>query len=153
MKIGMLIILAFLLWAGVAIADDPIDNPPEPFCGDDVCSLTENCSSCSQDCGLCPAFCGDDYCDLDENCLTCSDDCGTCPASCGDGSCGSDENCSICQPDCGDCIYQCTDADTNSDNFILDSEIGSYMGNFFRGNVEIAEFMEALDKWKFGCYG
>jgi hypothetical protein len=52
-----------------------------PVCGDVVCELGENCSSCAIDCGVCPApiFCGDGICQASESCSTCTSDCGTCP--------------------------------------------------------------------------
>lgn len=49
-------------------------------CGDNLCNGAETCSTCSDDCGVCP-FCGDDICNAEETCSTCSSDCGECPAS------------------------------------------------------------------------
>jgi hypothetical protein len=30
-------------------------SPPEPYCGDDDCAGSENCSNCEADCGVCPS--------------------------------------------------------------------------------------------------
>ena len=66
----------------------PGQGPINLYCGDHVCnsSIGENCSSCLNDCGGCPA-CGLVYC----------------PASCGDGTCSGGETCSSCAQDCGGC--------------------------------------------------
>ncbi|MFH1608381.1 MAG: hypothetical protein ABIA78_04580 [archaeon] len=55
-----------------------VESAPEVFegCGDEVCSETEDCSTCSFDCGICP--CGNDICAGDETCSTCPTDCGEC---------------------------------------------------------------------------
>jgi len=50
------------------------------FCGDGFCSFSEDCLTCSVDCGSC---CGDDFCNSKfEDCVTCSDDCGECQKVC-----------------------------------------------------------------------
>lgn len=46
------------------------------------------------------AQCGDGMCGVAENCSTCAVDCGAC---CGDGTCSAQETCSSCQADCGAC--------------------------------------------------
>ena len=73
--------------------------PPE--CGDGGCDPTEDCHTCSHDCGLC---CGNGECDLQfgESCATCLADCGLC---CGDGLCDAAfaETCATCPLDCGQC--------------------------------------------------
>ncbi len=89
-------------------------------CGDGKCDINEDCSSCSKDCGSCPAYCGDGKCNPNENCNSCSKDCGACaPAQpyCGDGTCSSDESCSSCSKDCGVCQSYCGDGtcDTGED--------------------------------------
>ncbi len=48
-------------------------------CGDGTCDASETCSTCSEDCGVCPPVCGDGTCDASETCGTCSADCGACP--------------------------------------------------------------------------
>ncbi|MBN1792905.1 putative metal-binding motif-containing protein [Candidatus Woesearchaeota archaeon] len=85
-------------------------HEPLWFCGDGVCDLDENCSSCSADCGECPAlpFCGDGVCNGDENCSSCETDCGVCSdvnctfdADCDNGlACDGLETCSLgaCAP-------------------------------------------------------
>lgn len=85
----------------------PIEGPGElaVTCGDRVCSVTENCSSCAQDCGTC-RYCGDRSCSVTENCSTCQADCGRCPY-CGDGKCLGGETCSSCSRDCGSCAPVC----------------------------------------------
>lgn len=52
--------------------------PAPAVCGDNVCQPSEDCASCSADCGACPV-CGDGTCDPDESCESCSTDCGECP--------------------------------------------------------------------------
>lgn len=62
----------------VAAAEVTVTETPT-HCGDGVCQ--ENCNSCAQDCGACPAAptCGDGRCDATETCTSCSGDCGNCP--------------------------------------------------------------------------
>lgn len=65
-----------------------------PFCGDGLCGGGESCSSCSTDCGACPASCGNGACDAAESCSSCPRDCGACiptecSATCG-GCCDGD---------------------------------------------------------------
>ncbi|MFH1257176.1 MAG: fibronectin type III domain-containing protein [Candidatus Diapherotrites archaeon] len=92
---------------------------PPPVCGDGTCSGGETCSSCSNDCGGCPAtqVCGDGSCSGTEDCSSCSSDCGSCGtgpggspgsstgtvARCGNGLCerGGGENTLNCLIDCG----------------------------------------------------
>jgi len=50
-------------------------------CGDQVCGAGETCSSCPEDCGLCP-WCGDDVCNGAETCVSCRGDCGDCAGDC-----------------------------------------------------------------------
>ena len=57
-------------------------TPKTYYCGDGICNNGESCSSCSSDCGSCPAptpYCGDGICNNGETCATCPSDCGTCP--------------------------------------------------------------------------
>jgi hypothetical protein len=154
MKKGALIVLLLLFSVCFARAEDPEDNPPEPFCGDDVCSISESCSTCSADCGECPETCGNGTCDTDEDCSNCSADCGECPASCGDGTCDTDadEDCSTCSDDCGECLPICSEVDENSDHFVTDLEMSSYIREFFHGNVSLEELMEAITDWKSACF-
>ena len=72
-----------------------------PACGDTVCSPSENCQTCPEDCE-CPPGCPDDACEGAETCKTCPADCGFC---CGNETCQPEfgENCSICAVDCGFC--------------------------------------------------
>jgi len=65
-----------------------------PCCGDGRCEYPmESCSSCPQDCGICPScnICGNRICDTlkGENSCNCPEDCGPC---CLDGICREDEN-------------------------------------------------------------
>ena len=104
------------------------------YCGDGNCTLSigETCSTCPDDCGVCP-FCGDgnlnigEQCDdginnsqvctpaYGENCTYCSDTCALINVQgpyCGDTACNSTlgENCSSCSADCGCASGQtCTD--------------------------------------------
>lgn len=60
-------------------------------CGDDVCAIIENCTTCPADCGSCTnetlnqttnqtnITCGNGVCGENETCKTCSTDCGKCP--------------------------------------------------------------------------
>jgi len=72
-------------------------------CGNSRCDSGESCSTCSKDCGVCPATCGDRSCNGQETCQTCVVDCGACPAACGDRSCNGQETCQTCVIDCGAC--------------------------------------------------
>lgn len=74
----------------------------EPFCGDTICNLDEDCDSCAQDCGSC-SVCGDSVCDTEEDCDSCAADCGACAPVCGDGTCNGAETCETCTADCGQC--------------------------------------------------
>jgi len=87
--------------------------PPAPFCGDGSCNGTETCSSCEQDCGVCPPRCGDGSCNGTETCSSCEQDCGVCLPTCGDGSCNGTETCSSCEQDCGVCLPTCGDGSCN----------------------------------------
>lgn len=53
--------------------------PTMPTCGDNACSLVENCRNCPSDCAVgstaCPIECGDMYCDTGENATSCPGDC------------------------------------------------------------------------------
>lgn len=79
---------------GVVLGDpdctDSGDDSESPtfFCGDNICTLNEDCSSCPTDCGSCtPAnetptnYCGDGSCNGGETCNTCLADCGECTIS------------------------------------------------------------------------
>ncbi len=105
-------------------------------CGDGVCELGEDCSSCDQDCGTCttPPSCGDGVCDAGESCDSCPSDCGTCISYCGDGSCDAGESCDSCPSDCGTCISYCGDGscDAGEDCSSCSSDCGtceSYCGD------------------------
>jgi len=86
---------------------DYLIESPTPYCGDGVCSGTETCETCPEDCGECPPtpYCGDGVCSGTETCETCPEDCGECPAEpyCGDGVCSGTETCETCPEDCGEC--------------------------------------------------
>lgn len=62
-----------------------------PRCGDGTCNGTETCSSCSDDCGACPAQCGDFVCNGTESCSSCAADCGACETTC--MSCAQNADC------------------------------------------------------------
>ncbi|TQF13664.1 hypothetical protein FJV41_22655 [Myxococcus llanfairpwllgwyngyllgogerychwyrndrobwllllantysiliogogogochensis] len=62
-------------------------------CGDRECDGNERVT-CPSDC---PASCGNGICEVGENQSTCPTDCGYSPY-CGDGVCGAGENCPV---DCG----------------------------------------------------
>jgi hypothetical protein len=86
-----------------------------PACGDGDCNGDETCSNCAQDCGQCPPQCGDDDCNGSETCTSCPSDCGNCPDDCGDGQCSNGETCQSCPFDCGVCNNWCGDG-TCDDN-------------------------------------
>jgi hypothetical protein len=46
-------------------------------CGDGLCTGTENCASCKQDCGVC-SVCPNGKCEDFESCAICPQDCGQC---------------------------------------------------------------------------
>jgi len=48
-----------------------------PYCGDGTCNGAETCTSCSADCGSCPAVCGNGECEAGETQQNCAEDCGT----------------------------------------------------------------------------
>lgn len=50
---------------------------PSGYCGDGTCEVYE-AEWCSTDCGY-SSFCGDGYCSGSETCSTCAEDCGICP--------------------------------------------------------------------------
>jgi GH18 family chitinase len=66
-----------------AMFDTLNGDSTSPTCGDSRCEDTEDCTSCSTDCGACSS-CGDDTCDSNETCNNCADDCGTCDSEGGD---------------------------------------------------------------------
>ena len=84
-------------------------NPSYGFCGDGTCNGAEDCSTCADDCGICPPpppiVCGNNLCQTGETCSTCPGDCGTCPPpiECGNNICEAGESCSTCSLDCGEC--------------------------------------------------
>lgn len=96
----------------------------ESLCGNDICDISEDCSSCETDCSCqegfvceakqcvkeCPETVGCDSClnkELGEGC-DCNDECESdvCWADicvthyCGDETCNADENYTICEKDC-----------------------------------------------------
>ena len=92
-------------------------RPESPYCGDGYCDEGESCSSCSQDCGVCPTkkpkttggggiviteYCGNGVCELEkENCSTCPEDCGVCKEEKPTPACTENWVCSVwseCQP-------------------------------------------------------
>lgn len=79
-------------------------------CGDGSCDGGETCTSCPDDCGVCPPVCGDKQCDSAETCQSCPGDCGPCAPACGNKKCESPtENCQNCATDCGKCPVLCGD--------------------------------------------
>ena len=85
---------------------------PVSNCGDGICA-GETCSTCSSDCGKCPAYCGDGTCDPGEDKANCPADCGVgCLAKCGKKSKEADGTTCWCDQYCasaGDC---CSDKAT-----------------------------------------
>lgn len=100
--------------------DDAVTPPPDlpvgndvvvgPSCGDGTCGKGESCTSCSRDCGACPATCGDGMCNGGETCTSCSRDCGACPNTCTGTSCETctaSTGCSWCRTT-GACVLTST---------------------------------------------
>ncbi|MEK6934653.1 MAG: hypothetical protein AABW46_02135 [Nanoarchaeota archaeon] len=109
------------------------------FCGDNICSSTEDPTSCLLDC---TSYCGDLFCDSSEDC-TCSDCYGEsngCPAgqicdsqgsgscvsttqiTCGDGICTGlpGDNCNTCPADCPiPTGYVCCPYDPEQNYYVL----------------------------------
>lgn len=90
-------------WDAFSITGRPA-NVTAGCCGDTIChvSLSETCSSCPGDCGVCPPVCGDGTCNGTETCSSCSSDCGACVV-CGDSICSSSETSASCPADCPGC--------------------------------------------------
>jgi len=60
-----------------------------PDCGDMVCEDPwEDCTTCELDCGECIQICGDDICSGTETCENCPEDCGVCDGGGGSGGSG-----------------------------------------------------------------
>ncbi len=80
-----------------------------------LCQGSEDCSSCSKDCGACP--CGDGKCTSGEDCAKCPGDCGAC--QCGNGKCEPGETATNCAADCKVsgvvCNGKCGDASKEAD--------------------------------------
>jgi hypothetical protein len=74
---------------GLCIDGRCVSNVSEEVCGNAVCGVGENCTSCVTDCGPCTAVCGDGVCEAGETCTSCVTDCGPC-ASCNDTDFGID---------------------------------------------------------------
>ena len=100
----------------VFFANQPKARAASDFCGDQFCSVNEDCNTCPGDCGQClyQPTCPDKICSADENCETCPGDCGSCPikiettevppgSQCGNQQCESGEDCNNCSNDCGQC--------------------------------------------------
>lgn len=115
--VGLMIIAAvglMIVGIGVSLSPPPAEAQTAG-CGNGKCGGSEDCSTCPEDCGVCPPVCGNAACEAGESCSTCEMDCGVC-SSCGDGTCDPDEDCSTCSSDCGTC------ATCNSDGICDASE-------------------------------
>jgi len=106
MKNEILLILSGILFLGFVHAC--------PFCGDGFCNNCETCSTCPEDCGVCPIVfvCGDGeinqwWEECDDGNLIDGDGCSLfCKIEiqeeyCGDGFCNGEENKINCPQDCG----------------------------------------------------
>ena len=102
------------IWSFTTVANT------EAYCGDGSCDPSENCNTCSSDCGVCPPGCGDGTCQTSENCSSCVADCDVCPPSCGDGTCQTSESCNACSIDCGVCPPTCFDGILHQDETEVD---------------------------------
>ncbi len=74
------------------------------ICGDGTCWDVE-CGACDEDCVNIPGCsrCGNGICSGTDDCINCPQDCGICPMQCGNGICEHGEGCTSCSRDCGDC--------------------------------------------------
>ncbi|HEY3351970.1 MAG TPA: hypothetical protein VGQ83_01855 [Polyangia bacterium] len=84
---------------GETVDSCPVDCGGTPSCGDGVCDIAENGTTCPADCA---AICGNGRCDsgLNETVKNCPADCH----ACGDSVCSFPlENCHTCPADCGQC--------------------------------------------------
>lgn len=129
MRKELLILTFAVLVLGLTACPKP---PPDNFCGDGVCTGSENAQNCSVDChdehcnnnGKCePSLgetpescvdckvippptpvCGDGKCETGETQANCPADCKPEPPKpvCGDGRCEGDENSVNCSQDCGE---------------------------------------------------
>jgi predicted ribosomally synthesized peptide with SipW-like signal peptide len=95
--------------------DDDCDGAVDegcPYCGDGVCTGSENCEDCPVDCGACAGgACGNGICGPGENYQNCPADCplefcspGCYPYWIGDGWCDEVCNNEACNWDGGDCL-------------------------------------------------
>lgn len=91
-------------------------------CGDLICSVTENYTTCPTDCPI--TTCGNGLCDLIENNNNCPYDCPL--VSCGNGFCDGSENINSCP-------FDCTQADT-----------GSYTMNISQNIVNVSNINQGL---------
>ena len=66
------------LYGAVKLVNFLVVDNSDPTCGDNICDLGEDCSSCQADCGSCflvESYCGDNICDSGEDSLNCPSDC------------------------------------------------------------------------------
>ncbi|HEX9786089.1 MAG TPA: hypothetical protein VGA56_25605 [Opitutaceae bacterium] len=65
-----------MLFTACAVQPTPEDNnPPETYCGDDVCDVNEDSESCAADCNGTDPVCGDGVCEGGEHLYSCPADC------------------------------------------------------------------------------
>lgn len=96
----------------------PIE-PPQDFCGNAICEITETSITCPADCTDQPfADCGNDVCENLETIDNCPHDCDIgIPGTCGDGIRQENENCVNCPGDLPpfECAIQDPVCEFNSD--------------------------------------
>ncbi|MBU0761070.1 MAG: hypothetical protein KJ858_05260 [Nanoarchaeota archaeon] len=128
----ILIVIGFLIW-------NPVFEKPEIKCGDNICSLMEDCNTCIEDCGCSP----------DEFCNTV----GVCKKTevCGDEVCSEQERINEdCCEDCG-CFGEriCNKITQKCQEKIImgDDEINNIVQNYLSQNSLTGTIIEISDSY------
>jgi len=137
-KIYTIGIIIILVVAGILIVNS-ISKKPEIKCGDNICSLTEDCNTCIEDCG----------CSSNEFCNTV----GVCKKTevCGDEVCSEQERINEdCCEDCG-CFGEriCNKITQKCQEKIImgDDEINNIVQNYLSQNSLTGTIREISDSY------